>query len=368
MDSTPAGPQPAAPADPDASRIAAAARGVVSLMVIVLIFSLLLKSIDLADVLDAIGEVNLGSALLLVLAMVGGEAFKARIPAAILPQLGHARSFVAEETSGVMSKALPGPSGTAARFAIYRSFGISSEDFGTCTVVNSLVNNGFVLAMPAVAIGPYLLSEGVPGPILVIAVVGVALSITGLAVVGAIARSEALAHRLGSFASRVAGWVQRIRKKPRPADLGPLVGHVRDTTVAALARSWRPLVPLMLGKYVINAAVLVLAMRAAGLDASELSFYEIFAVQVFTGILTMIEVTPGGLGVTEVVLIKLFSGVTGGADDDAIVAGVVLFRCVTYLGPMLLGAGSYFVWRRRSDWRSDHAGAPPALATADFAS
>lgn len=58
--------------------------------------------------------------------------------------------------------------------------------------------------------------------------------------------------------------------------------------------------------------------------------------------------------------------VTGPDANDAVVAGVLLFRGVTYLGPMLLGVGSYFVWRRKKDWRANGEGLSPSLALAGF--
>lgn len=348
------------------SPAAAGARAVLSLLVIALIFRLLLSNVDFGDVWATIRDLRPLTVVALLVGMVGAEALKARIPATILPKLGAARSFVAEETSGVMSKALPGPSGTAARFSIYRSFGITFEEFSTAAVVNSLVNNAFTLLLPAVVLVPFIVQGLVPGAIVGVAAVGVAVSVGGLALVGAIARSETLARRIGLAAGRFLTWFRGLRKRPPPDDLGDAIVHFRDTAVTTLRDTWRRLVPLMLAKYVITAAILYVALRAVGLGADDVTFYQIFAVLVLAGILTMIEVTPGGLGVTEVVYIKLLLLVTGPDANDAVVAGVLLFRGVTYLGPMVLGIGSYVVWRRKKDWRADGATASPSLALAGF--
>ena len=45
------------------------------------------------------------------------------------------------------------------------------------------------------------------------------------------------------------------------------------------------------------------------------------------------------------------SGVTDGADESQIVAGVFLFRGLTYVGPIVLGAVALLLWRFRRSWR-----------------
>lgn len=342
------------------------ARGVLSLLVIALIFRLLLSNVSFGEVWSAISKVGPIPVVVLILAMVGGEAFKARVPATILPDLGVARSFVAEQTSGVMSKALPGPSGTAARFAIYRSFGITGEEFTTSMVVNGLVNNAFTLIMPAIVILPFVAQGVVPNAIVGVAAVGVVVSVLGTAAVVAVARSEGLARQLGAKAGQFMTWFRGLRHRPPPDDMGRAVVHFRDTAVQTLRTTWKRLVPLMIGKYVINASILFIALRSVGLGSDQLTYYQIFAVQVVTAILTLVEVTPGGLGVTEVVYIKLLVLVTGSGAKDPVVAGVLLYRGVTYIGPMLLGVASYFVWRNKKEWRTDGGAANPALATAGF--
>ena len=74
----------------------------------------------------------------------------------------------------------------------------------------------------------------------------------------------------------------------------------------------------------------------------------------FARLLTAIPLTPGGVGVVELALI---AGLTAAGGEDApVVAAVLLFRGLTYVLPILLGAIAYVYWRRNRSWRDS---APP---------
>jgi len=82
----------------------------------------------------------------------------------------------------------------------------------------------------------------------------------------------------------------------------------------------------------------------------------------FARLLTAIPLTPGGVGVVELALI---AGLSRGEGDDAeVVAAVLLFRMLTYVLPILLGALSYLYWRRNRTWLDSAPELPPELAAA----
>jgi putative heme transporter len=58
-----------------------------------------------------------------------------------------------------------------------------------------------------------------------------------------------------------------------------------------------------------------------------------------------LPLTPGGLGLTEIGLVGTLAA---GADPGAgaqVTAAVLLYRAVTYLPPIPLGAAAYLVWQ-----------------------
>ena len=108
--------------------------------------------------------------------------------------------------------------------------------------------------------------------------------------------------------------------------------------------------------YVLNGIMLAVSMRAVGLGTDELPVGSIAVVYTLVRLLTIVNFTPGGVGVVEALYVSGFLAVTGGADESQIVAGVILFRGLTYAGPIVLGVFALLIWRFRRAWR---VAAPP---------
>ncbi len=109
--------------------------------------------------------------------------------------------------------------------------------------------------------------------------------------------------------------------------------------------------------------IFALSLRATGLDRDELAIGAIAVVYTVVRLLTIVNFTPGGVGVTEALYVSALLAATDGAYESEIVAGVFLFRGLTYIGPILLGAVALLVWRFRRSWRV-HPPAEPVGAAA----
>jgi uncharacterized protein (TIRG00374 family) len=65
----------------------------------------------------------------------------------------------------------------------------------------------------------------------------------------------------------------------------------------------------------------------------------------FVRLLTALPITPGGLGITEIGLVGILAaGVSPGVGAQ-VTAAVLLYRAVTYLPPIPLGAAAYLMWQ-----------------------
>ena len=107
--------------------------------------------------------------------------------------------------------------------------------------------------------------------------------------------------------------------------------------------------------------MLVTSLRVMGVSDDEVGWAEVLAVFAFARLLTAIPLTPGGVGVVELALI---TGLTrAGGDAAQVVAAVLLFRLLTYVLPIVLGAFTYVVWRRKRSWWTDSAPPLPAELT-----
>ena len=91
--------------------------------------------------------------------------------------------------------------------------------------------------------------------------------------------------------------------------------------------------------------VLLACLRGTGLSQAQVPWQTSLAAFAFVRLLTALPVTPGGLGITELGLIGTLAA---GADHRAtaqVTAAVLLYRAVTYLPPIPLGALACLVWR-----------------------
>lgn len=347
-------PQVAAPQPPDIfatrkpSPIQSAVRVTLTVLLLWLIFGVVIPSFaDYATIWDSIRSLTLDQFLLLSAMTIFVEITKALAPVTLLPGLTLHWSFVADEASAAVSNTIPGPSGTAMRYLTYRRYGLSASDFGRSTVVNSIWNNALLLLAPSVIIPVLAVVQPVPGRVLWIALLGLVISIVALILIIAIVRSERFAYWVGALLGRSINWARGLRNRPPAEDVGRTVVRFRHDTLDTVRQHWLPLSTVIVVKYLATYLVLLISLRAMGVGADLLTNLEVLAVYAFVRLLTLIEITPGGIGVVEVLYISALSWATGGAAEDQIVAGVFVFRMFTYLAPILIGAVCYVILSRK---------------------
>lgn len=330
------------------SPIQSAVRISLTVLLLWLIFGVVIPSFaDYATVWDAITSLTVEQFLLLLAMTLFVEITKALAPVTLIPGLTLRWSFVADEASAAVSNTIPGPSGTAMRYLTYRRYGLSAADFGRSTIVNSVWNNGLLLLAPSVIVPVLALVQPVPGRVLGIALLGLAISIVALILIIAIIRSERFAYRVGALLGRSINWARGLRNRPPAEDVGRTVVRFRHETLDAVRRRWLPLSSVIIAKYLATYLVLLISLRAMGLGPDVLTNLEVLAVYAFVRLLTLIEITPGGIGVVEVLYVGALSWATDGVGEDQIVAGVFVFRMFTYLVPILIGAVCYIILSRK---------------------
>jgi uncharacterized membrane protein YbhN (UPF0104 family) len=167
-----------------------------------------------------------------------------------------------------------------------------------------------------------------------------------------VVRSERFARRVGALTGRAVRWAYGIaRRRPTDGDFAAAVLRFRDD----LRASWREMgvrVTLAVaGTYVTTGVIFALSLRATGLGRDALPIGAFAVVYTVVRLLTIVNFTPGGVGVTEALYTSALLAATDGAHESQIVAGVFLFRGLTYAGPIVLGAAALLIWRFRRAWR-----------------
>lgn len=348
-----------------------------TLLVLGLIFGIVIPGFaPYSEIADTFSSLSLDE-IAVLLAIFGFLEMTRSIPATVIvPGLRLGRSFIADESSTMISNLLPGPSGTATRFLAYRRYGISAPDFARATVVNSVWNNGVVMLMPAVAIAIASTQTDVPDRVRNIGYLGLGASIVGLVVIIGVVRSERFAFRLGEAVGWVVTFARGMLNRPPASDIGDAVVQFRADTVETVRRVWWRLSIVIIVKYTTEAVLLVQVLRALDVDSDVLPAAVVFGIYTLVRILGMIQITPGGVGVVETLYILGLTWAAGSAGDALeaeIVGAVLVFRSMTYLGPLVIGGVCYGLLQRiphaeatgdapkvsdleiRVDWSSDPA-------------
>ena len=90
--------------------------------------------------------------------------------------------------------------------------------------------------------------------------------------------------------------------------------------------------------------MLLLALRHVGVADSQVSWVQALAAFALVRLLAAVPITPGGLGVVELGLAGAL--VLAGGAKAQVVAAVLVFRVLTFLLPIPIGAVTYWLWRR----------------------
>ena len=125
---------------------------------------------------------------------------------------------------------------------------------------------------------------------------------------------------------------------------GPSFERFRQSAGDLLKRRWHVLTAASLAGSLSVFAVLVVALRAFDIPASEVSLAEAFAAWSFIRIIGTIPITPGGIGIMEVGLTSALIGF--GGDNAGVVAAVLVYRFLTIVPTLLVGLVAAAMWRR----------------------
>ncbi|HSK37984.1 MAG TPA: YbhN family protein, partial [Actinomycetota bacterium] len=126
----------------------------------------------------------------------------------------------------------------------------------------------------------------------------------------------------------------------------------RALAISLLGPRWHWLTAATLVSHLSLFLVLLLALRHVGVSGSEVSWVEALAAFALVRLLSAFPVTPGGLGVVELGLAAAL--VLAGGEEAQVVAAVLVFRVLTFVLPIPIGALTWWLWRRSAWYPSQH--------------
>ncbi|HSP38733.1 MAG TPA: flippase-like domain-containing protein [Frankiaceae bacterium] len=242
-----------------------------------------------------------------------------------------------------VSRVLPGgvAAGPGLQAAMLARSGYPGVLTATAMSSTGLLLTGTLLLLPLLAVPALLAGLSLPRALQF----GLALSLILAVLIAAIGVLLLRTDAVLRWAARGVGFVQR-RIRSRPADNAALEARLlreRDEVRSSFARNPYRALSIAAVTRLLDYATLVVALLAVGVNISPTLVLLAF---VGSAALSMVPITPGGLGFVEAGLTGLLA-LAGVPANEALV-GTLLYRLTSYWLPLPVGLLAYALWRRRA--------------------
>ena len=286
---------------------------------------------------------------------------------AVLPALRLREAAAVNLSSNAVANTLPagGALAMGVSWAMMSSWGVSTADYVLYTLVSGIWNVFARLALPVLALLVLMTAVRPDAVLIAAAAAGLVLLAALAAGLGLVLRSEsgrasARARCCSTYSSSPAGWHDGSRLPTCP---GHWSASATGAAVLIGARGWR-ITAATVASHLLLWLVLLACLRATGVSQAQVPWQTSLAAFAFVRLLTVLPITPGGLGITELGLVGILAAGVGSQVTAQVTAAVLLWRAVTYLPPIPLGAATFLVWRHApalihsSPGRADPASLP----------
>lgn len=272
---------------------------------------------------------------------------------AALPGLRLREAAVVNQASTAVANTLPGGGaiGVGVTIAMLTSWGFRIASIARSALVTGIWNNFVKLGMPVLALALLALEGGITPARLAAAAVGIAVLIGAIVAFALILKSDRLARAIGRGVGGIVDWFRKLIHKEPLADWGERAAGFRTDTIGLLQHRWMMLTFATVVSHLSLYLVLLATLRNVGVSQDELSWIAVLAAFSFVRLISALPITPGGVGVVE---LGYAATMTIGLDSTTraqVVAAILVFRAITYLLPIPLGAISYVTWRANKTWR-----------------
>ena len=266
---------------------------------------------------------------------------------AVLPSIRLRQAAAVNLGSNAVANTLPagGALALGVSWAMLSSWEVSTAEYVLYTLVSGIWNIFARLGLPVLALVVLMTVSRPSTGLIAAAAVGLALLATAAAGLGLLLRSEAFAVRAGHALQPMLVIGCRLVRRPPPGDVSGSFPGFRDRAAGLIAaRGWRITAATAASQLALW-LVLLACLRAIGLSQAQVPWQTSFAAFAFVGLLTALPITPGGAGITELGLVGFLTASAGPSAGAQVTAAVLLYRAVTYLPPIPLGAAACLLWR-----------------------
>ncbi|MGH2734615.1 MAG: lysylphosphatidylglycerol synthase domain-containing protein [Actinomycetota bacterium] len=324
-------------------------RSVAAIALVGVIFVYFLpRIVDLGDVWAAISAMTWLELLTLGVLAVANNSTYWLVEVSARPGLSYRQAMKITQTSTAISNTLPGGAafGAGLQTAMYVSYGFLPKDIAISMALTGIWNTFVKLAMPIVALALLVLGGSAGGALVASSLIGVLALVGAILTFAVILRSERGALGVGRRIGSLLALVSPLTRRSPQADWGAAAADFRRRTIDLLRIRWSHLTAAAILSHVTLYIVLLMTLRHVGVSNSVVSWQEALAAFAFVRLLSALPITPGGLGVVELGLTA--SLVAAGGEEALVVAAVLVYRLLTFVLPIPVGALSYFLWQHET--------------------
>ncbi len=266
---------------------------------------------------------------------------------AVLPSVRLREAAAVNLSSNAVANTLPagGALGIGVSWAMLSGWGVGTEEYVLYTLVSGIWNVFARLGLPVLALLALLTVTRPDAVLIASAATGLALLAAAAAGLALLLRSERFALRADQVLQCVACFACRLARRKAPSAIaGSLTGFRGRAAGLVATRGWRITVTTAAANIILW-LVLLACLRGVGLSQAQVPWQTSLAAYAFVRLLTVLPITPGGLGITELGLVGVLAAGAGPKAVVHVTAAVLLWRAVTYLPPIPLGAAAFLIWR-----------------------
>jgi uncharacterized protein (TIRG00374 family) len=303
----------------------------------------------------------------LQLALLGASSIVAYITSAgpsrvLVPGLSWPHAVGSDLAARAVVSTVPGPTDVATRMVLYRQWSIPTDVASAGIALAAFFETFSAFVLPVIATAGVLLDRHPTQPrVLLLAVVGLVVLVAAAVLLVSFVRSEDLARKLGGWLDSMARRIWKLFRRTPPTGIVEGILAMREGSKAMLTQHGvRGFAAAVVGRLAWF-VVLEVALWCVGIGPDVLPPSAVLAAMAVVGIVSLIPITPGGVGVAEVTYIGILSSVAGSGMTEQLTAAVMLFRIAQWLAPIPIGWVLLIVLRRGS-W-GELLGGPDKAAT-----
>ncbi len=331
----------------------------VTLLVLVAVFGFVLPGLtDYGLILEYIGGISVGEWVLLVSISI---VFLMAYPIVLVQALVTLRlreAFVNHMAGTAITNSVPSGGAIAlpVNYTMYMSWGFTPASISAGMLSAGVWDWLLRISLPVLAVLGIAFTGEALGWMWLVSIGGILAVAVMVLVLSRILAREKDARRFAQWIDRVGAPVFRISRRDRP-DIEAAVMQFR-TDLNSIVQSRAVLLTVAtIGNHLAMATLFAVSVYSVGIETGQIPIPWMVLAFALGRFLVMIPVSPGGLGLVDLGWIGLLTlgwqttnpGVP--VDSDLIAAGVLLFRALTLLPPILIGMASWLFWRANRSWR-----------------